>query len=582
MKRQNVFNKLSLKLLFALLVMTIIISTTIGVVNYNFAKKELIKSGELDLQHLVNTAVATLETLNQDVQNGDLTLAEAQDKAREILNGPKSGNTYDYSKSPFVYKKNGYLFAIDSNIATTLEPSGNIGSVVTDPAAIKVQKRLLKAAKAENTQDHFYTYKWKEAGKKHSSEKISYATYFEPWDWNVGIGAFADDFYAGLDSLKWMTIIICVSITLICLVIFYFATRRKFKLLKTLSDVSMEIANGNLNVAKLPESSDELGQLSKSFNKMVLELKTMMQHLQTMSTNLVDSATNLSAIAEETTASGEEVGNALSEITQGMVAQASDTEDTSNNIEMLTKSIEKVNEHQHAMNEITLSSENAATNGMKMVELLKKSNEDSLQSSDEISIGITNLFNRIQNISSITKTINDISEQTNLLALNASIEAARAGEHGKGFAVVAQEVRKLAEGSHQATAHIQNMIAEIEKDTETTVMAMANTIQYSQQLSEVVGKTETEFMNIHATVSKSVKAMEYVSKEIENITSQSEQINAAIQNISAVSEEAAASAEEITASVDEQMNALQTTTTLAENLNKLSEELNQTIHRYKL
>ena len=51
---------------------------------------------------------------------------------------------------------------------------------------------------------------------------------------------------------------------------------------------------------------------------------------------------------------------------------------------------------------------------------------------------------------------------------------------------VAQEVRKLAEGSNQATMEIQQMIAEIEKETESTVMAMSNTIQHSQQMNEVV------------------------------------------------------------------------------------------------
>lgn len=67
----------------------------------------------------------------------------------------------------------------------------------------------------------------------------------------------------------------------------------------------------------------------------------------------------------------------------------------------------------------------------------------------------------VEEISTLTANIINITEQTNLLALNASIEAARAGEAGKGFAVVADEIGKLAADSAGAAAQIQKVSAQV-------------------------------------------------------------------------------------------------------------------------
>jgi len=99
------------------------------------------------------------------------------------------------------------------------------------------------------------------------------------------------------------------------------------------------------------------------------------------------------------------------------------------------------------------------------------------------------LVTSVNDIASITQTIQGIADQTNLLALNAAIEAARAGEQGRGFAVVADEVRKLADMTATATKKIHQIALRIRNDAGLTVKALEDSVngagQNGQRLKEI-------------------------------------------------------------------------------------------------
>ncbi len=581
------FNKISTKLLLGITILVLIATTTLGLLSYNFAKQELVGSGKLDLQHIVHNSISALELLNEQVESGDLTLEEAKMRARELLVGPPSTmdgkTTYDFTQSSFLYKREGYLMAYDSNHIAQLHPSIQVGDdkkEVQNSKGQYVVQDIVKTAKLSSTEDRFYKYAWQNAGETAERNKIVYAAYYEPWDWNIGIGAYEYEFYESLTTLLYLILGISILITIIGLVVFYFVTRKKLKLMETITKSSLLISEGNLDVPALPESADELGQLGKAFNKMTDQLKTILSNIQTTSMKVSQSALELSALTEETSSTSEEMSRAINEITNGSVSQAADIESTSQKTEELSGAIIKMNEQNQLMRTLSVDSTNAIELGKEKVTILQASNEDSKKASEQIGVGINHLYRSIKDISNIVTTIDSISQQTNLLALNASIEAARAGESGKGFAVVADEVRKLAEETNKATNEIQQMINSIEKETESTVKAMENTTEISSKLDLAVNDTENQFSHISKSINQIIGVIERLNSEILVVTNHTESIVESVQNISAVAEETAASSEEVLASVEEQVGVIGTIATSAENLNTLSEELQKMMEQF--
>lgn len=119
-----------------------------------------------------------------------------------------------------------------------------------------------------------------------------------------------------------------------------------------------------------------------------------------------------------------------------------------------------------------------AANGARQVLSLVASNSsrefatnDSLQDRvNKIVEQILQLSTQTHQIGNISGVVSDLANQTNMLALNAAVEAARAGDQGKGFAVVAAEIRKLADQSRKSAEQINELVSEIQRSTNSTVI----------------------------------------------------------------------------------------------------------------
>lgn len=232
-----------------------------------------------------------------------------------------------------------------------------------------------------------------------------------------------------------------------------------------------EIKESELNIIKnLQERRDEavgsmiLAALIGSLSAIIIGILLAFFTNKSVLTTIREAVAAIAATSNEMAATITEHEKVASQ----QAASVNETTSTMNELDVtFSQTASKVGETASSANKAS----EIAEDGAKTVKIAMNTMAVLKDKVTQIADQILKLSEQTSQIGSITGLVSDLANQTNLLALNAAVEAARAGEHGKGFAVVASEIRKLADQSKKSAEKINTLVADIQKATNSTVMA---------------------------------------------------------------------------------------------------------------
>ncbi|MHB8061168.1 MAG: methyl-accepting chemotaxis protein, partial [Ruminiclostridium sp.] len=475
----------------------------------------------------------------------------------------------------FVVDSKGVIISSRDTEAFPLRKSNNISKTVAAEIANKMK---------ENAS---LTYEKRQASNLEmdiggNSSLVTYSQVNEVKDWYVVSIIPYKYLNSDANTLRNSLIIIGFICILIAFALCIIIARSVSKPLDKLVLIMKKAKEGDLTSYIKDFENDEIGEVCRNYSDMLSNINGLISQVRKTSANVVAAANKIAAASEATYSSSEQVAVTIEQIAKGATDQANEINDSVSHMDKLSEGIIYVGDEVSQVIAITNKIKSLNENASKTINALNiKSNQVS-ETSNKVSLNITDLSNSMKEIQKILKSMISISEQTNLLSLNASIEAARAGEAGRGFAVVADEVKKLAEQSKKFTSNINNIVSSIGQKTNATVQEVMNSNAVVNEQILAVKDTEDLIKTVFVAREEVLTNIVSTEKSVENIIKSKEKVLESLENVSAVAEESAATTQEISASTEEQMISAEELANHAKELNDLAASLNRELDKFKI
>ncbi|MGR6005215.1 methyl-accepting chemotaxis protein [Bacillus paranthracis] len=383
-----------------------------------------------------------------------------------------------------------------------------------------------------------------------------------------------------IEYVVFLSLIICI---IVAIILAWWFSGKLVKPIQQIDSKLKELSSqeGDLTARLQVNSNDEIGTIATSFNKMLENLQHIINRVQKTSVEVQNASENM---LEKTNISREatiKVQSTMSNLNESIQSQAASMEESSTAMDDMAVSVQRIAESATSVTELAVATSEQANDGNTVIQKSVSQMttiHDAVNATSEV---VERLITHTKYIDTAVQSISNIAEQTNLLALNASIEAARAGEQGKGFAVVADEVRKLAEQSKTAATDINQLLHQIQQDTETASSMMSQGRSEASEGIHVIREAGNSFTTIVEQVNKVSTQMQDISATAEEMAASAEEMNASLNNIASISTEVSSETAATAQSAEKKVVTMNEMTQTAKQMKQTVEELDQLVSHFK-
>lgn len=378
--------------------------------------------------------------------------------------------------------------------------------------------------------------------------------------------------------------IVIVASLILALIISVLYSKHISRPVVELSKQMKKIEEGQLEFSLKTSKSNifEINSLRNNFYKMASNLNSLISNIGSAAKE-IDSMTGvMNETAANSLEKSQQTRISISNIDEYIRKQADDTGYATKGIESLAMQIATSRDLSQNVYSSLGNLSTSAENGKREIEILKSISMANIEKLNYMKKIVEDLELEMQQINTITATIQNISKQTNLLSLNASIEASRAGEAGRGFSVVAQEIKNLSEQANVQASTIRSMIGKISaKASELTASFMkVNEGSDSQNLAVI--RTNKSFGEITDGIANINDEMSQITDYLQEMDSQKDNLVQLVHQINLLSTDISCNSCDLSQYTEQQLDTVKLVCENSNAFSSLTQKLNESMAIFRV